>query len=72
MSKTIRHILLCLPLLAMLAISAPTAVRADPPDQSDYNAVWQYAESAQQPNPDDGYNAYYQEVQDKQLADPGQ
>jgi hypothetical protein len=72
MSKTIRRILLCLPLLAVLAINAPAAVRADPPDQSDYNAVWQYAEGPQQPNPADGYNPYYQEVQDKQLVDPGQ
>ena len=71
MSKTIRRIFLNLLLLAVLPICAPATVRADPPDQSDYNAVWQYAESSQQPNPDDGYNPYYQEVQDKQLADPG-
>jgi hypothetical protein len=58
--------------LSALAIRVPAPVRADPPDQSDYNAVWQYAESSQQPNPNDGYNPYYQEVQDKQLADPGQ
>jgi hypothetical protein len=72
MSKTIRRLLLCVPLLAVLALGAPAAVRADPPDQSDYNAVWQYAEGPEQPNPADGYNPYYQEVQDKQLVDPGQ
>jgi hypothetical protein len=72
MSKTIRRVLLCVSLLAVLAIRAPSAVRADPPDQSDYNAVWQYAEGPEQPNPDDGYNPYYQEVQDKQLDGPGQ
>jgi hypothetical protein len=71
MSRTIRRIFLCVLLLAALAIR-PTIVRADPPDQSDYNAVWQYAESGQQPNPNDGYNPYYQEVQDQQLANSGQ
>ena len=40
MSKTIRRILLCVPVLAVLGVLAPAAaVRADPPDQSDYNAV---------------------------------
>jgi hypothetical protein len=73
MSKTIRRILLCVPVLAVLGLmTAAPAVRADPPDQTDTNAVWAYAEGPEQPNPDDGYNAYWQEVQDKQLVDPGQ
>jgi hypothetical protein len=71
MFKMIRRILLCMLLLAVLALRVPAIVRADPPDQSDYNAVWQYAEGPQQPNPNDGYNPYYQEVQDKQLGGPG-
>jgi hypothetical protein len=72
MSKIIRRVLLCLPLVAALAVAAPSAVRADPPDQTDYNAVWQYAEAPPQPDPADGYTAYWQEVQDKQLANQGQ
>ena len=73
MSKAIRRILLCVPALAVLAVmTTAAAVGADPPDQSDYNADWQYAEGPEQPNPDDGYNPYWQEVQDKQLVDPGQ
>jgi hypothetical protein len=69
MSKIIRRFLLGLLLVGVLGVRAPATVWADPPDQGDYNQVWQYAEGSQQPNPDDGYNPYYQEVQDKQLAD---
>jgi hypothetical protein len=72
MWKSIRRIVLCAVLLTGLGVMTPATVRADPPDQSDYNAVWQYAQGPQLPDPADGYNAYYQEVQDKQLAEPGQ
>jgi hypothetical protein len=73
MLKTLPCIALSLPLLAVLTVMAPAAARADdPPDQSDYNSVWAYAESPAQPDPTNDYNTYWQEVQDKQLADPGQ
>ena len=74
MSKTIRRILLCVPVLTVLGVmTAAAAVRADdPPNLEDYNTAWQYAEGPAQPDPNDGATAYWQEVQTKQLADPGQ
>jgi hypothetical protein len=73
MLKSIRRIVCCAAVLTVLSLVVPAAARADdPPDQSDYNAVWQYAESPAQPDPGNSYNTYYQEVQDKQLVDQGQ
>jgi hypothetical protein len=39
MLKIIHRLLLRVVLLAVLAVQAPATVRADPPDQSDFQAV---------------------------------
>jgi hypothetical protein len=73
MLKTIRRIVLLLPLLAVLGAMAPAAARADDPgDLNDANTAWAYAESSAQPDPTGDPNTYWKEVQVKQLVDPGQ
>jgi hypothetical protein len=73
MLKTIRRIALLVPLLALLGVMAPAAARADDPGNlQDPNTAWAYAESPAQPDPTGDYNTYWQEVQAKQLVDPGQ
>ncbi len=73
MLKTVRRIALCLPLLAVLAVMAPAAARADdPPNMQDYNTYWQVAQDPNPPDPGLDYNTYWQEVQAKEQSGPGQ
>ena len=69
MSKTIRRVLLCVPVLAVLGVlTLAPAVRADdPPDMTDYNAYWKVAEDPTPPDPSLDYNTYWAEVQAKQM-----
>ncbi len=72
MSKTLRRILLCVPLLAVLGFIAPAAARADdPPNMQDYNTYWQVAQDPNPPDPSLDYNTYWAEVQAKEQSGPG-
>ena len=55
MSKTVRRILLCLPLLAVLGFIAPAAARADdPPNMQDYNTYLAGRGGSDPPGPQPG------------------
>ena len=69
MSKTMRRILWCMPVLAVLGVmTTAAAVRADePPLTQDVNAFWQAMAAPAPPCPPDPFkddvNTYWQKVQ---------
>jgi hypothetical protein len=67
MLKCVRRALLCIPLVAVLAVMAPAIARADdPPNMQDYYTYWQVATDPTPPDQSLDYNTYWLEVQAKQ------
>jgi hypothetical protein len=69
MLKSIRRIVGCAAVLAVLAVITPAVGRADV-DMSDSNTYWQVANSPTPPDSNLDYNTYWAEVQAQQQSGP--